>query len=231
MSRLNVGSFRHPDATADAITLTNGGDTQINRALGLGGATYGTSGQVLTSAGSGAVPTWTTVNTPDVPLDWPGTAIEAGAGGITQITFDGIDANAKRITLKWYHCGLSAAGVNGQLRLRAGSGGTIMTTNNYQYDISYGTSYDMTANADHIRLVSPAFTDAQHRHYGQATIENLNFSDRWTVVGNSASISHAPNPVHVFAGGFDLPGTLDRIQFYCPSSTFADGRINILVEG
>ena len=61
MSRLNVGSFRHPDATADAITLTNGGDAQINRALGLGGATYGSSGQVLTSAGSGAAPTWETV--------------------------------------------------------------------------------------------------------------------------------------------------------------------------
>ena len=31
----------------------------INSAIGLGGATYGSSGQVLTSAGSGAVPTWT----------------------------------------------------------------------------------------------------------------------------------------------------------------------------
>ena len=60
MSRINVANFRHPDATADSITVTSDGDTQINRALGLGGATYGTSGQVLTSAGSGAVPTWTT---------------------------------------------------------------------------------------------------------------------------------------------------------------------------
>jgi len=60
MSRINVANFRHPDATADSITVTSDGDTQINRALGLGGATYGSSGQVLTSAGSGAVPTWTT---------------------------------------------------------------------------------------------------------------------------------------------------------------------------
>ena len=29
MSRLNVGSFRHPDATADAITLDNAGDLSI----------------------------------------------------------------------------------------------------------------------------------------------------------------------------------------------------------
>ena len=33
-----------------------------NGAFGLGGATYGSSGQVLTSAGSGSVPTWTTVS-------------------------------------------------------------------------------------------------------------------------------------------------------------------------
>ena len=32
-------------------------------ALGIGGATYGTSGQVLTSGGSGAAPSWTTINT------------------------------------------------------------------------------------------------------------------------------------------------------------------------
>lgn len=31
-------------------------------AIGLGGATYGTSGQVLTSAGNSAIPTWTTLN-------------------------------------------------------------------------------------------------------------------------------------------------------------------------
>jgi hypothetical protein len=34
----------------------------INSAIGLGGATYGSNGQVLTSGGSGAVPTWTTPN-------------------------------------------------------------------------------------------------------------------------------------------------------------------------
>ena len=44
---------------------TNGNERlRINSdgAFGLGGATYGSSGQVLTSAGSGSVPTWTTVS-------------------------------------------------------------------------------------------------------------------------------------------------------------------------
>ena len=44
---------------------TNGNERlRINSsgAFGLGGATYGSSGQVLTSAGSGSVPTWTTIS-------------------------------------------------------------------------------------------------------------------------------------------------------------------------
>ena len=77
MSRINVANFRHPDATADSITVTSDGDTQINRALGLGGATYGTSGQVLTSAGSGAVPTWQTAATPTV-IEASGYSTSAG---------------------------------------------------------------------------------------------------------------------------------------------------------
>jgi len=44
---------------------TNGNERlriNSNGAFGLGGATYGSSGQVLTSAGSGSVPTWSTVS-------------------------------------------------------------------------------------------------------------------------------------------------------------------------
>jgi hypothetical protein len=80
MSRINVANFRHPDATADSITVTSDGDTQINRALGLGGATYGTSGQVLTSAGSGAVPTWTTPTSLSNAEDGAGTDFEFNSG-------------------------------------------------------------------------------------------------------------------------------------------------------
>jgi hypothetical protein len=30
MSRINVANFRHPDATADSLTLTSGGDVSIS---------------------------------------------------------------------------------------------------------------------------------------------------------------------------------------------------------
>ena len=80
MSRINVANFRHPDATADSITVTSDGDTQINRALGLGGATYGSSGQVLTSAGSGSTPTWTTPTSLSNAEDGAGTNFEFNSG-------------------------------------------------------------------------------------------------------------------------------------------------------
>ena len=48
----------------DTVNLVTGGSNRfvVGSAgqLGIGGATYGTSGQVLTSAGSGAAPTWAT---------------------------------------------------------------------------------------------------------------------------------------------------------------------------
>jgi hypothetical protein len=47
-----------------AVTIdgTNGSLFNANGSIGIGGANYGTSGQVLTSAGSGAAPTWATVS-------------------------------------------------------------------------------------------------------------------------------------------------------------------------
>jgi hypothetical protein len=58
MSRIKVANFRHPDATADSITLTSGGGTEI------GGLTYptsdGTNGQYLQTNGSGGL-SWQTV--------------------------------------------------------------------------------------------------------------------------------------------------------------------------
>ena len=63
--------------------------------IGLGGANYGTSGQLLTSAGSGSAPTWSTVSSaPEV------TGISSGAitaGQPIQLTTDGKLENVKYI--------------------------------------------------------------------------------------------------------------------------------------
>lgn len=60
----NTGIF---SPGVDQIGLATGGTARIqfasNGALGLSGANYGTSGQVLTSNGSGSAPTWQTIAT------------------------------------------------------------------------------------------------------------------------------------------------------------------------
>ena len=82
---------------ADLILGTNNAQRfRINSsgAFGLGGATYGSSGQVLTSAGSGSGPTWTTVsgttinsNTNNYIITGTGTANELQ--GESGLTYDG----------------------------------------------------------------------------------------------------------------------------------------------
>ena len=59
----NTGAFF---PAADIVAVATGGSERLRVAasgqIGIGGANYGTSGQVLTSGGSGAAPSWTTVS-------------------------------------------------------------------------------------------------------------------------------------------------------------------------
>jgi len=75
--------------------------------IGLGGANYGTSGQLLTSAGSGSAPTWSTVSSaPEV------TGISSGAitaGQPIQLTTDG-----KLENVKYLYAPISTADGGGQ---------------------------------------------------------------------------------------------------------------------
>ena len=187
----------------------------------------GTNGQYLQTNGSGGS-SWATVATPEVPLSYPGTAIDIS--GNSQITFTGISANAKRITIQFYEIGVSAGGANG-VRFRAGGSGGINSSAIYNYQVGFGTSVDSTAGADHIRISHPGFTDAQHRYYGLAIFEKVNNVDRWVYQSIIGSIGYVSNPPMSGCGSFDLPNTLERVQIYTSSSTYAIGNLNILVEG
>lgn len=58
MSTLKTINIQHP--TSSTTNLTLGGLGQV----GVNGGSYGTSGQVLTSQGASAAPTWQTVSSP-----------------------------------------------------------------------------------------------------------------------------------------------------------------------
>ncbi len=67
------------NVTADGIDIAAGG-AKITGNIGLGGANYGTSGQVLTSGGSGANASWTTISSAPVTELVANGSLTANAG-------------------------------------------------------------------------------------------------------------------------------------------------------
>jgi hypothetical protein len=111
----NTGLF---SPGADQIGLATAGTARIqfdsNGALGLSGANYGTSGQVLTSNGSGAAPTWQSVTasvTAGGNNTFTGTNIFQNASGQTFVsaltTHDGIVVNGRGAGSSSYRVTLS----------------------------------------------------------------------------------------------------------------------------
>lgn len=218
MSRINVANFRHPDATADSITVTSDGDTQINRALGLGGATYGTSGQVLTSAGSGAAPTWAAATNLT-----RGTAAATTSG--TSVDFTSLPAGIRKITLVVDQISSS---LTDNFAVRFSTGGTFATSG---YISSSARVQDAAATS--IGSLTTGFiiinNDNSSRQWnGSFTWHNIT-GNTWIMSGNANHESN--NRSVISAGTFTLGGTLDGIRLYATASNaFDNGQVNIFYE-
>lgn len=92
---------------------------------GIGGATYGTSGQVFTSGGSGAAPTWTTPTTGTV------TSV-GGTGTVNGITLTGTVTSSGNLTLGGTLSGVSlTTQVSGTLPVANGGTGATTLTSGY----------------------------------------------------------------------------------------------------
>ena len=216
MSRLNVANFRHPDATADSVVITSDGDTQIQRALGLGGATYGTSGQVLTSAGSGAVPTWETPTETNLTR---GTAVATTSG--TSIDFSSLPSGIRRITLL-----MDNVQTNGTSRVcvRVGTGGTVETSGysgtvrqdaaSQSMDTSF--EFDTAANATGTRQVTMFLHNVDGNTWLMSSLCGR---------GDGDNGSYA-------AGRIALSDTLDIVSIttFNGTDTFDGGTANIFYE-
>ena len=218
MSRLNVANFRHPDATADSVVITSGGDTQIQRALGLGGATYGTSGQVLTSAGSGSVPTWE-----DLPA---GVTFLTGQSVNTEssVIFTGIPTTANLIFIGISEVSQSAT-ASGHMQVRFGNGSIVSSTGPYRFAVSYGSNLYNIDNGDQWSLIHNAFSGSGSIHNGIVIMTRIASANVWA--GSWTISDRGGNNYTNVGGGYysGSSGLIDRVQIRSQSSTYDSGNI------
>ena len=87
----------HSEAATEKFRFTSQGE------LGIGGATYGSSGDVLTSGGAGAAPTWSTPTTGDITGVTAGDGISGGgtSGGVSVavdlVTNGGLEISSNKL--------------------------------------------------------------------------------------------------------------------------------------
>jgi len=176
--------------------------------IGIGGTNYGTSGQVLTSTGTGSAPGWQSVTSIT-----SGTAVASTSG--TAIDFTSIPSWAKRITVILQEISPST------VLIQLGDSGGIETTGY----VSTSNIFDQVGNTTGGNDTTGFLFFAGGLTSGILNILNIS--------GNTWISSHSGknNTTQIPAGGGSktLSTTLDRVRVF--SSGFTGGTINIMYEG
>ena len=219
MTRINVGNIRHPDASADALQLTSGGDVQVIRALGLGGATYGTSGQVLTSGGASTAPSWTTISTSNLTRM---TEVATTSGNEIDVT--GIPSGVRKILISFDHVSSSATN---RVRLQIGDSGGIEESgydsgSSYQGSGGYPSMIEDTSGF----MIKP-LTGSDYEINGTLTLLNAS-GNKWV----GSWVSYGGGFYCQFGGGTKtLSGELTQLRFEnLGTDTFDLGNITVFYE-
>ncbi|MEK9986125.1 MAG: hypothetical protein VW879_15425 [Opitutae bacterium] len=181
--------------------------------LGIGGATYGTSGQVLTSGGASAAPSWAAAG-----ATWNTGTLTSLSGATVTIT--GIPSNAVKVLITIQDSSLS--GTSNQF-LRLGTSGGIVTAN-------YGGSSAIQYSSGGTGTAGPTtsfnitgLTSTSHSFSGHILITNIDTGD---YVATAQMHSTNNQGSTWFGGRVQLGGTLDRVQ-WGSGSTFDAGQIRV----
>jgi len=219
---LSGGDLNIYDATADAERFRVGSSGQ----LGIGGANYGTSGQVLTSGGSGAAPTWA----------------DAG-GGAFEVVSDTSFSNAsdKEFTItagrvyKFEFLGITVNNTIGgsQMLWRASSNGGVSFAHTIYYSIrrSYSAATSFSTTNGNGTYGSLTYYNAPQSNTNAGTFVGEMFyyqRSGYSPMANSV-FQQGDNTPGTSLGGFRIgtTSTINRLRFQ-PNSDTITGRIRVL---
>ena len=205
----------------NATTTAIQNDVTIGGKIGLGGANYGSSGQVLTSNGTSSDPTWQTSSGGGGSLVKLGT-VATNSG--TEAAFTSIPSTAKKITVSIHNFGFS--GSADDFIMQVGDSGGYATT-------GYQSSYDATDATNTSRTNAYGLTPGTDPGLEyNITVELVN------VTGNSWTISHTggsnttPYGSVIYGGGsISLSNALDKLKIKTVNGrTLDNGHITVYYE-
>jgi hypothetical protein len=134
---------------AERLRIANTG------AFGLSGANYGTSGQVLTSQGSGSAPQWVSAGYTSLGR----TNTTSGASH----TVTGIPTTARHVVIVFSNISVNTANTP-QLTFQVGNGS--LSTGDYYWSIAYGTNFQALNATSSVRVFHTDFNSPSNSYFG-----------------------------------------------------------------
>jgi hypothetical protein len=207
---------------AAALTWTTPFVIGSSGQIGIGGANYGTSGQVLTSGGASAAPSWASPASTGITL---ATAVATTSG--TSFDFTGIPSTVKRITVIFSGVQMNASGATAFLVQLGTSSG--IETSGY---VSIANVLDSTGGSSGTSSTAgfAVFSNSTSGLLGGSMTINLISGNSWV---ENHTAQAGDNVRTVLGGGTKATAaTLDRVRLTSTSgtATFTAGSVTIQYE-
>lgn len=223
----DTGMYR---AAANIIGFATNGTERFRVAdsgqLGIGGANYGTSGQVLTSGGASAAPSWANASAGA----WKLISTQTASASST-IDFTGLSGYS-RLRLTAQNITASSVTSDQYLRISSDNGATFLATTTYQNECAFatsltGTGWQQSSNDSQFSLHSISGNTYTGMAY-EFIISNFNIAQRTQLYGWSMKSSSSPKK-HVFMSYQDGLTAMNAIRILQSTGTITTG--TFILEG
>jgi hypothetical protein len=198
--------------------VTAGNNLTVTKAL-IAGSSAGTTGQVLTSAGSGNTPTWTT------PSVGAMTLISTQTASGSAVSFTGLSGYNK-YQIIFDNLNLATASNNIQLLVGTGSGPTYITSNynNNTWYVNGSTVTNINNSSNSNLILARAQTVTTGPFSGSYILTGFTTSSYLTATGNYYATTTGAGS---FSGNVNTGAVVTALQIYNLSYNFSSGTISL----